>query len=170
MTANIDSEVELSFDFDYYQLYVDVINAALSNENCPYDVEINLIITDDESIRQINKDTREIDKSTDVLSFPMNVYLSPADFSLLEEDPDSFDPDSGELLLGDIVLSIDHIYAQAEEYGHSIEREYAFLITHSMLHLMGYDHMEEDERTMMEEHQKQIIDILINKYPTLRVK
>ena len=170
MTTNIDTEVDITLDFDYYEMYRDVVETSLQVENCPYDVEVNLIITDDESIRQINKETRELDKATDVLSFPMNVYIEPADFSLLEDDPDAFDPDSGELLLGDIVLSLEHVILQAKEYGHSYEREYAFLIAHSMLHLMGYDHMEEDERILMEEHQNMIIDELIQKYPTLKVK
>lgn len=169
MTTNIDYEVDNIFEFDNVKLFEDVVNAALDAENCPYEVDVNLIITNDENIRQINKDTRGIDKSTDVLSFPMNNFPAPADFSELENDMSSFEPDSGELILGDIILSIDHIINQANEYGHSIEREYAFLIAHSMLHLMGYDHMEDDERIIMEEHQNIIMDELIKIYKELKV-
>ena len=85
-------------------------------------------------------------------------YETPGDFSGFEDMPDYFDPESGELLLGDIVISLDRVKAQAEEYGHSVRREYAFLIAHSMLHLFGFDHMEEDERTVMEQKQRDIME------------
>lgn len=78
----------------------------------------------------------------------------------MEEDDSAFDPESGELVLGDIVISKERVIAQAEEYGHSIRREYAFLIAHSMLHLMGYDHMEEEERAVMEQKQRDILEQL----------
>lgn len=81
-------------------------------------------------------------------------------FSFLEEAEEYFDPESGELLLGDIVISKEKVISQAEEYGHSLEREFAFLIAHSMLHLFGYDHMEEKERLEMEQMQKEILDKL----------
>ena len=87
-------------------------------------------------------------------------YPAPGDFSLLDEDLSVFDPESGEAVLGDIVLNIPQVLIQAKEYGHSVLREYAFLIAHSMLHLMGYDHMEQEEREQMEEHQRQIMDRL----------
>ena len=79
------------------------------------------------------------------------------DFSKIEEDPMAFDPESSEFLLGDIVISMDKVWEQAENYGHSREREYAFLIAHSMLHLFGYDHMEEEERKDMEKRQEEIL-------------
>lgn len=78
----------------------------------------------------------------------------------MEEEQDSFDPDSGELLLGDIVLNGDRVYAQAEEFGHSVKREFAFLIAHSMLHLMGYDHMTKEEADVMEGRQDEILNLL----------
>ena len=103
-------------------------------------------------------ENRGIDKSTDVLSFPMFELESPGVFTEdLEEDPGNFDPDSGELLLGDIILNWDRVLSQAEEYGHSVERELAFLIAHSMLHLFSFDHMEEEERKEMEEKQEMIL-------------
>ena len=84
-------------------------------------------------------------------------FPSPADYSILEEDDSLFHPETGELLLGDIMISIPRVIAQADEYGHSTRREYAFLIAHSMLHLLGYDHMEEEERKVMEEKQRQVL-------------
>lgn len=106
----------------------------------------------------MNLEYRNIDRPTDVLSFPMLEYEMPGDFGGLEEQEDAFDPESGELLLGDIVISSDRVLAQAEEYGHSPLREYAFLIAHSMLHLFGYDHMEEEERLVMEQKQREIME------------
>ena len=92
-----------------------------------------------------------------ILSLQAFFVCVPADFSKIEEDPMAFDPESGEFLLGDIVISMDKVWEQAENYGHSREREYAFLIAHSMLHLFGYDHMEEEERKDMEKRQEEIL-------------
>ena len=85
-------------------------------------------------------------------------YETPGDLSGIEESADAFDPGTGELMLGDIVISKDRVIAQAEEYGHSVRREYAFLIAHSMLHLLGYDHMDEEERKVMEDRQREIME------------
>ena len=89
-------------------------------------------------------------------------YETPGDFSIVEEmaEEDCFDPDSGELLLGDIIISVEKVIEQAEAYGHSRERELGFLTAHSMLHLFGYDHMEEEERIDMEEKQEAILNRL----------
>jgi probable rRNA maturation factor len=85
-------------------------------------------------------------------------YVTPGDFAFLEEEnSDDFNPDTGEALLGDIIISVDKVLEQAESFGHSVEREYAFLITHSMLHLFGFDHMQEEEAKVMEEKQKEIL-------------
>ena len=112
-----------------------------------------------EEIRKLNRSARGLDRPTDVLSFPMLEYDRPGDFLWLESEPqDAFNPETGELMLGDIVISKDRVLAQAEEYGHSPVREYAFLIAHSMLHLFGYDHMEEEERRLMEERQRGIME------------
>ena len=102
-----------------------------------------------------------MDAPTDVLSFPMIEYAYPSDFTVLEGDSmDNFDPDSGELILGDIVISVDKVMEQAEKYNHEVKREYAFLIAHSMLHLFGYDHMDEVERENMEIRQDEILNRL----------
>ena len=169
MTCLFDSEVDIRWDFDYMKLYEGAADAALAAEGCPYEATVSLLMTDDAGIRQINKDTRNIDSATDELSFPMQNYKEPSDFSDKEEDSENFDPETGELILGDIVLSYDHIESQARSYGHDIQREFAFLIVHSMLHLLGYDHMEESDRKLMEERQKIIMESLYDDFPKLDV-
>ena len=103
---------------------------------------------------------KDIDKATDVLSFPANGFDEPIDFENVNEDDLEFNPETGELIIGDIVISQDKVISQAEEYEHSVKRELAFLIVHSMLHLIGYDHIEESDRTVMEDKQRQVMDIL----------
>ncbi|MCR5107201.1 MAG: rRNA maturation RNase YbeY [Lachnospiraceae bacterium] len=160
MTVNTELEKENIFDFDYEALFERIVNTVIEAKNCPYDVSVDLLITGDDEIREINLSQRGIDRATDVLSFPMVDFDHPCDFDGINETDDVFDPDSGELILGDIVLSIDRITLQAEEYGHSLKREYAFLIVHSMLHLFGYDHLEEEDRILMEQEQKKIMKLL----------
>ena len=158
MTINIEYETEKKLKIPYEEIINNVVEEAMDYENCPYEAEINVLITDNEDIRQINQEYRNIDSPTDVLSFPMIEYESPSDFDHLEEEAyDSFNPETGELLLGDIVVSVDKVLEQAEKYGHSIERELAFLIAHSMLHLFGYDHMQDEERLVMEKKQEEIL-------------
>ena len=161
MSFFLEEEVEVDFDFDYRQIAEKVINYCIEREKFPYEAEINLTLTDNEGIHIINKEYRDIDRATDVLSFPMLSYETPGDFSfLMEENDDDFNPDTGEAILGDIIISVDKVKEQAEEYGHSELREFAFLITHSMLHLFGYDHMEPEEAKVMEDKQRQILDEL----------
>ena len=158
MSFYLEEEIEVKFEFNYKELAERIVEFCLDYARFPYEAEVNLTLTDNEGIHAINKEFREIDRPTDVLSFPMLNYDTPGDFAFLdEEDSDDFNPDTGEALLGDIVISVDKVVEQAESYGHSIEREYAFLITHSMLHLFGYDHMEEDEAKVMEEKQREIL-------------
>ena len=117
-----------------------------------------MVLTDNDGIRELNRETRGIDRETDVLSFP-NVDFTEAGLFEIDEDreADYFDPDSGELILGDIMISVDKVSEQAESYGHSLKREFAFLVAHSMLHLCGYDHMEDSERQRMEKRQEEIL-------------
>lgn len=157
MSIQIENEYKKPIEIDYEKIAQDVIWAAIDYVDCPYECEVNLMLVDNDTIHQINQEQRDIDRPTDVLSFPMAEYREPADFSPMEEDMTLFHPESGELMLGDIVLSMDKVAEQAQAYGHSQEREYAFLIAHSMLHLFGFDHMEEDERVQMEEKQKEIL-------------
>lgn len=158
MTIRIEYEVEERFLLPYERIIHDVVKATLKHEGCPYEVSLDILITDDQAIREMNREFRGIDAPTDVLSFPMADYESPSDFTRLGENKsDYFDPESGELLLGDVVISLDKVKEQAKEYGHSKTRELAFLMVHSMLHLCGYDHMEDEERLEMEKRQEEIL-------------
>jgi len=159
MTVNIDFETEKRLDLDFDKIIREIIEAAIDYEKCPYECEVSVLITDNAGIQEINKEQREIDAPTDVLSFPMLTYRYPADFEDIdEEDLSLFNPDTGELLLGDIVLNQDRIESQAREYGHAERRELAFLVAHSMLHLFGYDHMVDTERLEMERRQREILE------------
>ena len=109
MTIDLSVETELSFDFDYEKVARDVIHAVLLNREFPYETEVSLSLVDDETIHEMNRDYREIDRATDVLSFPMHDFPAPGDFSLLEEESDLMNPETGEVLLGDIVISVDHV-------------------------------------------------------------
>ena len=158
MTITIERESEIPLPFSEQEVAEVVISETLDYEDCPYEVQVNIILTSNEEIQQINLEQRGVDTPTDVLSFPMIEYAYPSDFTVLEADSfDSFDPDTGELILGDIVISVDKVLEQAEKYGHDVKREYAFLIAHSMLHLFGYDHMDEVERENMELKQEEIL-------------
>lgn len=160
MTLIFEEEGELQLDLPCEKLACKVIEAALDYEDCPYEVEVNLLLTMNDEIQEMNRNFRQIDRPTDVLSFPMVDYEEAGEFNFLENVMDAFHPDSGELMLGDIVISKEKVISQAEEYAHSVEREYAFLIVHSMLHLFGYDHIEDDERTIMETKQREIMEQL----------
>jgi probable rRNA maturation factor len=162
MTFYVENETEEQFEFNIEELIKSLTLKVLETESVPFkDVTLNVTFTDDESIREINRDFREIDKATDVLSFPAIDFPSAGDFSLVVEgSPDYFDPDTKELILGDIMISLERAHAQAEEYGHSFKREIAFLITHSLLHLIGYDHMTDEERTVMEGKQEAVLQAL----------
>lgn len=161
MTINLNCEINPGFHFHYRELAAKVIERALDMEQFPYEAEISLTLVDNERMHEINKATRKIDMPTDVLSFPMLDYPGPADYSELDSQLDfAVNPDSQEIILGDIVISVERVRSQAKEYGHSEKREYAFLITHSMLHLMGFDHMIPEEAQVMEEHQRRILDSL----------
>lgn len=117
--------------------------------------EISIMLVDNEEIRELNNIHRNIDRSTDVLSFPMFEYDEDGNIDTLECD---FGED-GEILLGDIVISLEKAAEQANEYGHSFEREVGFLTAHSLLHLLGYDHMEKDEEEEMFALQEEILKI-----------
>lgn len=158
MTFYVENETDVTFPFDVEQIVEQVAEAVLDAEGCPYEATINVLLTDNEGIHGFNKEYRGIDRETDVLSFPNLDFESPADFDIDESrEADYFDPDSGELILGDIIISVDKIQEQAESFGHSTKREFAFLVAHSMLHLCGYDHMEAEEAKVMEGKQEKIL-------------
>lgn len=159
MTIQMDYEAEKKLEIPCEEIIRDIISAALDYEQCPYEAEINVVLTDNPGIQQVNREYRQIDAPTDVLSFPMLEYVTPSDFSQAEDMfADCFNPESGELMLGDIMISVDKVTEQAEKYGHSQKRELAFLVAHSMLHLFGYDHMEDAQRLVMEQKQNEILE------------
>ncbi len=161
MTIYIEYEGEIVLDLDYKNIIEKVVSKSLELEKCPYKVELSVLLTDNEAIQDINKRFRNIDSPTDVLSFPMVDYNEPSDFYALDEETnDYFNPETGELMLGDIILSVDKIIEQANEYGHSMVRELGFLVAHSMLHLFGYDHIDEETSLIMETKQDNILNEL----------
>lgn len=160
MTLYFEDEGEITLPIPCEQIAKEVTEAVLDYVGCPYEAEVNLLLTTDEEIHRMNREFRGIDRPTDVLSFPMIDYDEPGEFDFLEDQDDCFHPETGELVLGDIVISKEKVISQAEEYGHSIKREFAFLIVHSMLHLTGYDHIEEEDRIVMEAKQKEVLALL----------
>ena len=161
MTFYVENETEVTYDFDVEEIVKLVAEKILDTENCPYETQVNVLLTDNEHIRFFNKEYRNIDRETDVLSFPNLDFDTPGVFEIEEdEEADFFDPESGELILGDIIISVDKVEEQSGSYGHSTKREFAFLIAHSMLHLCGYDHMEKEEAYVMEKKQEEALTSL----------
>ncbi len=159
MTFYVENETNEEFPFDIESLIKELTLTTLNKIECPFDdYSLNVTFTDDETIKDVNSQFRNLDKSTDVLSFPALEFKTPGDFSLIsDDDPACFDVETGELILGDIMISLEHAHKQALEYGHSYKREISFLITHSLLHLSGFDHETDDERAEMEALQEEIL-------------
>lgn len=141
-------KINLSFsEFSLYQYWLSgiikkCIRQTLRLEGVPVPCEINVLVTNDTQIRMINKASREIDSATDVLSFPMFPFVAgqlPQDWSAY------IDPETDMCPLGDMAISLERAIAQADEFGHSVRREVGYLTIHSMLHLLGYDHLDEGE-------------------------
>ncbi|HIV24242.1 MAG TPA: rRNA maturation RNase YbeY [Candidatus Scatomonas pullistercoris] len=158
MTLEAVNEQTLELGFDWEGLARQIAEKVLDMENCPYEAEISLTLTDNPGIRRLNREFRGIDRETDVLSFPLVPFQRPAGYELLDSgEADAFNPESGELMLGDIVISAEKAAEQAEAYGHGLKREFSFLVAHSMLHLLGYDHMEPEEAERMEQKQEAVL-------------
>ena len=162
MIFYVENETDAKFDFDIEEVANLVAKKVLETEGFDREAEVGLTITDDEGIKELNRDYRGIDNPTDVLSFPSVSYDEPGDFSVIDNGQlnDLLDPDTGKIMFGDIVINENRVRSQALEYGHSEKREFAFLVAHSMLHLCGYDHMEEDEARIMEEKQENVLGAL----------
>ncbi len=141
-----DIKINIKYERFYWQEYYintiikRCIKKTLSEEGVPVPCEINILITDDYGIRMINKATRNVDKATDVLSFPMFPFVPG---SLPEDWSAYIDPETGMCPLGDMAISLERAFLQANEYDHSVRREVGYLTIHSMLHLLGYDHLDE---------------------------
>lgn len=160
MTVSVTNETTQTFDFSFEEIGTLVVDAVLDEEAFPFEVSVDITLVGLQEIHELNLTQRGVDRPTDVLSFPMVEYPAPGDFDSVEENDDNFDPDTGEVVLGDIVICLDKVKQQAEEYGHSLKREYAFLVCHSMLHLLGYDHETPEEETVMYGKQEEILDKL----------
>ncbi|MCR5586915.1 MAG: rRNA maturation RNase YbeY [Lachnospiraceae bacterium] len=163
MTIDFQNELDYNFEFEYEKDIEAVVLEVLKTENCDLDIYVSVSFTNNEKIQKINREFRNIDSPTDVLSFPMIDYRLPADFSVLSDPEVKFsvlDMETNEYNLGDIIISVDRAKAQALEYGHSLRREICFLVAHSMLHLLGYDHMTDEERVVMEDKQSKILENL----------
>lgn len=145
---------KLKVGFKIRKIVKKAIKNSLSYMNFTNKAEISVMFVDDEEIKELNKIHRNIDSSTDVLSFPM--FEFDEEGKIIEEFADY--NKKGELVLGDIVISLEHAKKQSVEFGHSFEREVGFLTVHSMLHLLGYDHMEEDEEKEMFSYQEKILN------------
>lgn len=154
MNVIIEKEIDFELDFDLEILFNDIALETIKyseNADSLNELEVNVLISDDENIRGLNKEFRNIDKKTDVLSFPMFNFLKPFVFEEIVFN---------DMILGDIVISIDTALEQAKDYGHSLKRELAFLFTHGLLHLFGFDHIDDNDRIIMESKQNQILKAL----------
>ena len=168
MSTYISYDTEIALDIpDVEELINNVVEAALDHEGCPFEAEVNVTVSDDAEVHRINLEFRGIDKTTDVLSFPALVFETPGEFLQFGDDKDDgvfdggeFNPDTGELILGDMIISAGKVKAQAQEYGHSERRELAFLVAHSMFHLCGYDHEDPEEAKVMEAKQEAVLEKL----------
>ena len=160
--VDLIQETSEDYPFKPEELFQKVADEVLKFEKCPYKAEVSVSLVEDKEIRDRNRVYRKIDAVTDVLSFPLVPFPAPADYSFLEEPEarDCFDPETGALYLGDIVIACGRAKEQAAVYGHSITREFAFLTAHSMLHLLGYDHESPEEAAAMEMKQEQILQNL----------
>lgn len=146
---------------DPEDLFMLCAKKALSFTGCPYDCQADLTITDNEGIREVNRQFRGLDEPTDVLSFPMLEFEAPGKFDIPDsERAQYFDQETGELVLGSIMISLERAKQQAADFGHGLKREMAFLIVHSMLHLQGFDHISEGDRIVMEKAQEEILNDL----------
>ena len=161
MTSYVENETSVVFEFNLKEILDLIMEEVLSQEGCPYEAQVNLLITDNEGIHEFNRQYRQVDAPTDVLSFPMIDFIKEADFSVVDHgEAEYFDPESGELILGDIIISADKVKEQALKFGHSQKREFAFLTAHSMLHLCGYDHMTQAQADVMERKQEKVLEAL----------
>ncbi|MGL4571260.1 MAG: rRNA maturation RNase YbeY [Clostridium sp.] len=157
-----DRQEKIEIDEEFTNKLEEVINFALKEEEVTVPSEISMLFVDNEDIRGINAETRGIDRATDVLSFPMLDYEDKKVFKEMYKDKifnETF-MDGDELVLGDIVLSLERTLEQSEEYNHSFTREACYLVVHSVLHLLGYDHMEDEDKKVMREREEEILNKL----------
>ena len=157
---NRQNKLEVTDDF--VEKLIQVIEFALKEEDVDIKCEVSLLFVDNNEIKEINNDTRGIDKETDVLSFPMLEYEDKKVFKeiYVNHQFSQADFDGEELVLGDIVISLEKALEQSKEFNHSYEREASYLVVHSVLHLLGYDHMEDEEKNVMRRREEEILNKL----------
>ncbi|NLE25713.1 MAG: rRNA maturation RNase YbeY [Clostridiaceae bacterium] len=139
---------------DLQKLIEKAVKLCVKKEGFPYPCEASITLTDNESIKELNREHRGIDKATDVLSFPSIEY----DNGEPQIQPGDMDPDSGQIFLGDIIISVEKAFEQAQSFAHSVDRELTFLAVHGILHLLGYDHETENEEKLMFSIQENILN------------
>ncbi len=145
--VKLDISWEIDEEKRLEEMIIETAETALMLEGAKCDVDLSVVITDNENIREINNEQRNIDKATDVLSFP---GYEKEDWEIVKE--------SDELIyIGDIVISKEKVVEQAEEYGHSFDREFCYLVAHGMLHLMGYDHMVDEDKIIMRSKEEEVM-------------
>lgn len=159
-TDNRQNSIEVTDDL--INIINEVCDVALKDEEVTIPYQISLLFVDNNEIREINNETRGIDKVTDVLSFPMLDYPENMVFKNVYKNKkfNEIYLDGEELVLGDMVLSLERAKEQSIEYNHSFEREAAYLVVHSVLHLLGYDHMEEEDKVKMRQREEEILNAL----------
>ena len=145
----------IEFTPEHTSLIERVVKAALTEQGFDRDCFVSVTVVDNESIREINREHRDIDSATDVLSFPVLEFDENGD--IIDDSGDVYE---GKTILGDIVLSFQRAKEQSEEFGHSFEREVGFLVCHSVLLLLGHDHEDDEERAIMREHEEKILESL----------
>ncbi len=154
-----NSQNIIEVDEKLKELIENAIGAVLDFEGFDQDVEISITLVDNEQIREINREYRNKDAETDVLSFPMLEFDEKREIIPMHQEGD-YNRDENVLVLGDIVISLEKAREQAQEYGHSFEREVGFLTVHSVFHLLGYDHEEEEQAKEMREKEEQVLQKL----------
>lgn len=160
MTLMIDNRQDKYDVKEIEEVVKSVVNKSIEYENIKKDCQVSVIFVDNDQIRDINREYRNIDSSTDVLSFPMLEYdegRCPGD---VINDALDIDIDTGELVLGDIAISLERAYEQSIDYGHSFKREVAYLTVHGMMHLFGYDHEEDEDKRIMREREEGVLKLL----------
>ncbi|MGL5380824.1 rRNA maturation RNase YbeY [Clostridium sp.] len=159
-TDDRQDKIEVSEEF--IKNIEEVCSFTLKEEKVDVNYQISLLFVDNEEIKEINAETRSIDKETDVLSFPMIDYEKDKVFKdmYIGYEFDETYMDGEELVLGDMVLSLEKALEQSKEYNHSFQREVSYLVVHSILHLLGYDHMEEEEKVRMRKREEEILNKL----------
>jgi len=157
MNIGVRTKDGMGTDGPYAEWVKETVRAVLEEEGLPAGIEVAVYITDDMEMRSINQKYRGVDRTTDVLSFPINDLEKPLRDAMNEGFKPEYNMEDGSMALGDIVISLPRAERQAEQYMHSLKREFKFLIIHGMLHLLGYDHMEKRDERVMRDKQKRIL-------------